>query len=193
MGPQSLGAAWPLLPLPASSMTTRRSCTSGIPEAETPASTCAGWRCWAWVSGPGMGLCWWWRKVSPPPPPPLAGGSTLPEVESPPACTPLPQSPYQALHHPHAGPPGPGALTALLLRAGFYAFSFLSVAMGSTIYYHGKCESWSRDGRREGGAASELEGAETEAKARGGSQHQGLGHLTPRPLPPGDTAPLGCL
>ncbi|KAK1327525.1 hypothetical protein QTO34_013027 [Cnephaeus nilssonii] len=42
------------------------------------------------------------------PPPPLAGGSTLPEVESPPACTPLPQSPYQALHHPHAGPPGPG-------------------------------------------------------------------------------------
>ncbi|XP_027989561.2 natural cytotoxicity triggering receptor 3 [Eptesicus fuscus] len=91
------------------------------------------------------------------------------------------------------GPPGPGALTALLLRAGFYAFSFLSVAMGSTIYYHGKCESWSRDGRREGGAASELEGTETEAKARGGSQHQGLGHLTPRPLPPGDTAPLGCL
>lgn len=128
-----------------------------------------------------------------PPLPPLAGGSTLPEVESPPECTPLPQSPYQALHHPHAGPPGPGALTALLLRAGFYAFSFLSVAMGSTIYYHGKCESWSRDGRREGGAASELEGAETEAKARGGSQHQGLGHLTPRPLPPGDTALLGCL
>ncbi|KAM9234881.1 natural cytotoxicity triggering receptor 3 [Dugong dugon] len=28
----------------------------------------------------------------------------------------------------------------LLLRAAFYAFSFLSVAMGSTIYYQGKCE-----------------------------------------------------
>nr|XP_023397109.1 natural cytotoxicity triggering receptor 3 [Loxodonta africana] len=27
----------------------------------------------------------------------------------------------------------------LLLRAAFYAFSFLSVAMGSTIYYQGKC------------------------------------------------------
>ncbi|XP_075835494.1 natural cytotoxicity triggering receptor 3 isoform X3 [Microtus pennsylvanicus] len=29
--------------------------------------------------------------------------------------------------------------TGLLLRAGFYAFSFLSVAMGSTLYYQGKC------------------------------------------------------
>nr|XP_019571184.1 PREDICTED: natural cytotoxicity triggering receptor 3 [Rhinolophus sinicus] len=37
------------------------------------------------------------------------------------------------------GPPQRGALTSLLLRAGFYAFSFLSVAMGSTIYYQGKC------------------------------------------------------
>nr|KAF6506798.1 natural cytotoxicity triggering receptor 3 [Rousettus aegyptiacus] len=37
------------------------------------------------------------------------------------------------------GPPQLGALTVLLLRAGFYAFSFLSVAMGSTIYYQGKC------------------------------------------------------
>ncbi|KAM5324430.1 natural cytotoxicity triggering receptor 3 isoform 2-T3 [Glossophaga mutica] len=37
------------------------------------------------------------------------------------------------------GLPGLGALTVLLLRAGFYAFSFLSVAMGSTIYYQGKC------------------------------------------------------
>ncbi|KAM5287459.1 natural cytotoxicity triggering receptor 3 [Hipposideros larvatus] len=36
-------------------------------------------------------------------------------------------------------PPQQGAVTALLLRAGFYAFSFLSVAMGSTIYYQGKC------------------------------------------------------
>ncbi|XP_038197837.1 natural cytotoxicity triggering receptor 3 [Arvicola amphibius] len=31
------------------------------------------------------------------------------------------------------------AHTSLLLRAGFYAFSFLSVAMGSTLYYQGKC------------------------------------------------------
>ncbi|XP_006896329.1 PREDICTED: natural cytotoxicity triggering receptor 3 [Elephantulus edwardii] len=28
----------------------------------------------------------------------------------------------------------------LLLRAAFYAFSFLSVAIGSTIYYQGKCK-----------------------------------------------------
>lgn len=49
---------------------------------------------------------------------------------------------YQALplFYPYAGPPQLGALTVLLLRAGFYAFSFLSVAMGSTIYYQGKCE-----------------------------------------------------
>ncbi|XP_017715027.1 PREDICTED: natural cytotoxicity triggering receptor 3 isoform X6 [Rhinopithecus bieti] len=32
-----------------------------------------------------------------------------------------------------------GAGTVLLLRAGFYAVSFLSVAMGSTLYYQGKC------------------------------------------------------
>lgn len=65
------------------------------------------------------------------------------------------------------GPPGLGALTALLLRAGFYAFSFLSVAMGSTIYYQGKCESWSRDkGRGDGGAARELEEGETETRTR---------------------------
>uniref|UniRef100_A0A8C8UMV2 Natural cytotoxicity triggering receptor 3 n=1 Tax=Peromyscus maniculatus bairdii TaxID=230844 RepID=A0A8C8UMV2_PERMB len=30
--------------------------------------------------------------------------------------------------------------TSLLLRAGFYALSFLSVATGSTLYYQGKCE-----------------------------------------------------
>nr|XP_044632159.1 natural cytotoxicity triggering receptor 3 isoform X2 [Equus asinus] len=36
------------------------------------------------------------------------------------------------------GPPWLGANTILLLRAAFYAFSFLSVAMGSTIYYQGK-------------------------------------------------------
>lgn len=29
--------------------------------------------------------------------------------------------------------------TSLLLRAGFYALSFLSVATGSTLYYQGKC------------------------------------------------------
>ncbi|KAF6364966.1 natural cytotoxicity triggering receptor 3 [Rhinolophus ferrumequinum] len=40
----------------------------------------------------------------------------------------------------HPGPPQRGALTSLLLRAGFYAFSFLSVAVGSTIYYQGTCE-----------------------------------------------------
>ncbi|XP_063488641.1 natural cytotoxicity triggering receptor 3 isoform X11 [Symphalangus syndactylus] len=32
-----------------------------------------------------------------------------------------------------------GAGTVLLLRAGFYAVSFLSVAVGSTVYYQGKC------------------------------------------------------
>lgn len=32
------------------------------------------------------------------------------------------------------------AHTSILLRAGFYALSFLSVATGSTIYYQGKCE-----------------------------------------------------
>ncbi|XP_054348185.1 natural cytotoxicity triggering receptor 3 isoform X3 [Pongo pygmaeus] len=31
-----------------------------------------------------------------------------------------------------------GAGTVLLLRAGFYAVSFLSVAVGSTVYYQGK-------------------------------------------------------
>uniref|UniRef100_A0A140TAV2 Natural cytotoxicity triggering receptor 3 n=1 Tax=Macaca mulatta TaxID=9544 RepID=A0A140TAV2_MACMU len=35
-----------------------------------------------------------------------------------------------------------GAGTVLLLRAGFYAVSFLSVAMGSTLYYQGKCLTW---------------------------------------------------
>lgn len=29
--------------------------------------------------------------------------------------------------------------TVLLLRAGLYAFSFLSVFMGSSMYYQGKC------------------------------------------------------
>lgn len=61
------------------------------------------------------------------------------------------------------GSPGLGILTVLLLRAGLYAFSFLSVAMGSTVYYQGKSESWSADsGRRDGGAARELEEGETE-------------------------------
>ncbi|XP_035151132.1 natural cytotoxicity triggering receptor 3 [Callithrix jacchus] len=32
-----------------------------------------------------------------------------------------------------------GAGPVLLLRAGFYAISFLSVAVGSTLYYQGKC------------------------------------------------------
>uniref|UniRef100_A0AAA9TLX3 Lymphotoxin-beta n=1 Tax=Bos taurus TaxID=9913 RepID=A0AAA9TLX3_BOVIN len=64
MRPQSSRAAWPLSPLPASSVTTRLSCTSGTPEAVTLESTCAGWRCWAWVSEQGMGPCWWWRKVT---------------------------------------------------------------------------------------------------------------------------------
>ncbi|XP_055119547.1 natural cytotoxicity triggering receptor 3 isoform X9 [Symphalangus syndactylus] len=35
-----------------------------------------------------------------------------------------------------------GAGTVLLLRAGFYAVSFLSVAVGSTVYYQGKCLTW---------------------------------------------------
>ncbi|XP_054935463.1 natural cytotoxicity triggering receptor 3 isoform X1 [Physeter macrocephalus] len=38
------------------------------------------------------------------------------------------------------GPPQLAAGTVFLLRAGLYALSFLSVAMGSTIYYQGKCE-----------------------------------------------------
>ncbi|XP_013973854.1 natural cytotoxicity triggering receptor 3 isoform X1 [Canis lupus baileyi] len=37
------------------------------------------------------------------------------------------------------GSPWLGASTVLFLRAGFYAFSFICVAMGSTIYYQGKC------------------------------------------------------
>uniref|UniRef100_A0A8C3W1Z3 Natural cytotoxicity triggering receptor 3 n=1 Tax=Catagonus wagneri TaxID=51154 RepID=A0A8C3W1Z3_9CETA len=37
------------------------------------------------------------------------------------------------------GPPQLAAPTSLLLRAGFYVFGFLSVAIGSTIYYQGKC------------------------------------------------------
>ncbi|XP_029801361.1 natural cytotoxicity triggering receptor 3 isoform X2 [Suricata suricatta] len=36
-------------------------------------------------------------------------------------------------------PPWLGDSTVLLLRAAFYAFSFIFVAMGSTIYYQGKC------------------------------------------------------
>ncbi|XP_073740923.1 natural cytotoxicity triggering receptor 3 isoform X2 [Callorhinus ursinus] len=44
-----------------------------------------------------------------------------------------------SFYRPHAGPPWLGASTVLLLRAGFYAFSFICVAMGSSIYYQGKC------------------------------------------------------
>nr|KAF6462598.1 natural cytotoxicity triggering receptor 3 [Molossus molossus] len=62
MKPQNSGAAWPLLPLPASSVTTRLSCTSGTPEAVTLGSTCAEWRCWARAPAQGAGLCWWWRR-----------------------------------------------------------------------------------------------------------------------------------
>ncbi|XP_004415342.1 PREDICTED: natural cytotoxicity triggering receptor 3 [Odobenus rosmarus divergens] len=40
------------------------------------------------------------------------------------------------------GPPRLGASTVLLLRAGFYAFSFMCVAVGSSIYYQGKCLAW---------------------------------------------------
>ncbi|XP_049621140.1 natural cytotoxicity triggering receptor 3 [Suncus etruscus] len=36
-------------------------------------------------------------------------------------------------------PPQFSASTALLLRVGIYAGSFLSVALGSTCYYQGKC------------------------------------------------------
>uniref|UniRef100_A0A4X1VFS4 Natural cytotoxicity triggering receptor 3 n=1 Tax=Sus scrofa TaxID=9823 RepID=A0A4X1VFS4_PIG len=46
---------------------------------------------------------------------------------------------------------GPAQLatpTIFLLRAGFYAFGFLSVAIGSTIYYQGKCEVEPRQGLR---------------------------------------------
>ncbi|XP_017650674.1 natural cytotoxicity triggering receptor 3 [Nannospalax galili] len=54
--------------------------------------------------------------------------------------------------------------TALFLRAGFYAVSFLSVATGSTLYYQGKCESASqgqewrrqRDRQQEGFRAAAL-------------------------------------
>lgn len=35
--------------------------------------------------------------------------------------------------------PERAAYTSLLLRAGVYALSFLSVATGSVIYYQGKC------------------------------------------------------
>nr|XP_034379858.1 natural cytotoxicity triggering receptor 3 [Arvicanthis niloticus] len=38
-----------------------------------------------------------------------------------------------------ASNPEQAAHTHLLLRAGFYALGFLSVATGSTIYYQGKC------------------------------------------------------
>nr|XP_014991416.2 natural cytotoxicity triggering receptor 3 isoform X2 [Macaca mulatta] len=51
-------------------------------------------------------------------------------------CALLPQPPSPL---PHAEYPQLGAGTVLLLRAGFYAVSFLSVAMGSTLYYQGKC------------------------------------------------------
>ncbi|XP_053458823.1 natural cytotoxicity triggering receptor 3 isoform X1 [Nycticebus coucang] len=40
---------------------------------------------------------------------------------------------------PHPGHAQLGIGTVLLLRAGLYAFSFLSVAMGSILYYQGKC------------------------------------------------------
>nr|XP_008260771.1 natural cytotoxicity triggering receptor 3 isoform X1 [Oryctolagus cuniculus] len=40
---------------------------------------------------------------------------------------------------PPAAPPPLETSTVLFLRAGFYALSFLSVAMGSTLYYQGKC------------------------------------------------------
>lgn len=85
-----------------------------------------------------------------------------------------------------------GTLTVLLLRAGFYAFSFLSVAMGSTIYYQGKSESWSPDnGRRSGGAVRELEEGETETKKRrrGAAGPSDSGHLIARPLSHGNTLP----
>ncbi|XP_017517002.2 natural cytotoxicity triggering receptor 3 isoform X1 [Manis javanica] len=57
------------------------------------------------------------------------------------------------------GPSQLGDSTVLLLRAGFYAFSFLSVAVSSTIYYQGKCELWSQ-----GNGGRELEEGETEIK-----------------------------
>uniref|UniRef100_A0A2K5EVY9 Natural cytotoxicity triggering receptor 3 n=1 Tax=Aotus nancymaae TaxID=37293 RepID=A0A2K5EVY9_AOTNA len=44
--------------------------------------------------------------------------------------------------HPQPPFPLPRAGPVLLLRAGFYAISFLSVAMGSTLYYQGKCLTW---------------------------------------------------
>lgn len=102
-----------------------------------------------------MGLCWWWRKVRgweavlPWLEAPLSLEVEGPSFRLPALCSSLnlymllPQSPlYQALplFYSYAGPPQLGAFTVLLLRAGFYAFSFLSVAMGSTIYYQGKCE-----------------------------------------------------
>lgn len=149
MEPQSSGAAWPHFLLPVSSVTTRLSCISGTCEAMTPASTCAGWRCWAWVSGQGMGLGWWWRKVrcwevvSPPgwrPQEAMSLGvrdAPLRPLPSLSLCALLPQPPSPL---PHAEYPQLGAGTVLLLRAGFYAVSFLSVAVGSTLYYQGKCE-----------------------------------------------------
>uniref|UniRef100_A0A250YAZ1 Natural cytotoxicity triggering receptor 3 n=1 Tax=Castor canadensis TaxID=51338 RepID=A0A250YAZ1_CASCN len=38
------------------------------------------------------------------------------------------------------GPLQTKTIMVLFLRAGLYALSFLSVAMGSTLYYQGKCE-----------------------------------------------------
>ncbi|EHB16056.1 hypothetical protein GW7_04775 [Heterocephalus glaber] len=43
---------------------------------------------------------------------------------------------------PHAGAPRPESSAALLLRAGFFAFSFLSVALGSALCFRGKGEEW---------------------------------------------------
>ncbi|XP_012292059.1 natural cytotoxicity triggering receptor 3 isoform X2 [Aotus nancymaae] len=49
-------------------------------------------------------------------------------------CALHPQPPFPL---PRAEHPQLGAGPVLLLRAGFYAISFLSVAMGSTLYYQG--------------------------------------------------------
>ncbi|XP_074254360.1 natural cytotoxicity triggering receptor 3 isoform X1 [Saimiri boliviensis] len=50
------------------------------------------------------------------------------------ALLPQPLSPRPRAEHPQLGA-GP----VLLLRAGFYATSFFSVAVGSTLYYQDKC------------------------------------------------------
>lgn len=72
------------------------------------------------------------------------------------------------------------AHTSILVRAGFYTLSFLSVAMGTTVYYQGKCELLNRGGDGRDIPRRELQACNSEQPLL----------LLPRPSSHGKTRPL---